>query len=247
MNLILFEPHEIENQTTARVSGVRARHIQKVLRAIPGDTLRIGLLNGPKGIGTLIATDGAEVTMQCQWEAVPPPLPRIDLLLALPRPKVLNRLLPVLATLGVGRIMLSNAWKVEKNYFDTHVLEPSWMRRAFIEGLQQAADTHLPAVTIHRTLREWMEQTAPHVAEYARCLVAHPGGESKPLLSAARDIPPHGRILLAIGPEGGWIPDELSWFCTHAFIPVTSGSRILRSDTACISLISVLHAALNGI
>ena len=56
----------------------------------------------------------------------------------------MRRLWAQIAALGVGRIILTNAEKVERNYFDTHILAPETYRPLLIEGLQQARDTRLP-------------------------------------------------------------------------------------------------------
>ena len=86
-----------------------------------------------------------------------PSRPPVDLLLALPRPKVLRRLWAQIAALGVGRIILTNAARVERNYFDTHVLSAACYQPLLIEGLQQARDTRLPAVTVHRQFKVLLE------------------------------------------------------------------------------------------
>src|SRR5688500_19330680 len=95
--------------------------------------------------------------LHCAFEAAPAPRPPVDLLLALPRPKVMRRLWAQLAALGVGRILLTNAARVERNYFDTHVLTSDCYRPLLVEGLQQARDTRLPVVSIHRQLKILVE------------------------------------------------------------------------------------------
>ena len=73
-------------------------------------------------------------------------------------------------------------------------------------------------------------------------LVAHPGSH-RSLLAIARES--HGRrVLLAIGPEGGWNDFELDLLTRHGFDVVSMGPRILRTDTACIALLALLHEAL---
>ena len=47
-------------------------------------------------------------------------------------------------------------------------------------------------------------------------------------------------ILLAIGPEGGWIDDEVALLEEHGFVRYSLGSRILRTDTATIALLAQL-------
>lgn len=235
MNLILLHPNEVDADGRARVEGARAAHARDVLRAQPGDSIRIGLLDGPKGSGHVIRFDARALELVCAFAGEPPPRPPVDLLLAMPRPKVMKRLWAQLAALGVDRIFITNAARVERNYFDTHVLDPAFFTPLLIEGLQQAQDTRLPRVEIHRRLKPLVEDHLPGDSE--RYLL-HPGAP-RGLRSAA----PCGRALLAIGPEGGWVPFEVELFERHGFLPVSLGARTLRTDTACVAALAVLHAA----
>lgn len=242
MNLILLEPDEIQADGTARLSGARARHVREVLKAAPGQAIRVGVIDGPKGTAAVIA-DGQEIRLQCELNGGIPSLPRVDLLLALPRPKVMNRLWPVLASLGVGRIFISNAWKTERCYFDSHVLEPAQIRAGLMEGLQQAQDTRLPQVSVHRRFKKLIEDELAGLESYAARLVAQPGPRFFPI-DWLSGLPAAGRVLLAVGPEGGWIPSELELLAAHGFTPVSWGPRTLRTDTACSVLLGFLHIAL---
>src|SRR5688572_28294158 len=120
MNLIVLEEGEVHDPDEVTLTGARAIHLLSVLGVTPGATVRIGLLDGPLGTGHVSAIAARSVTMRCAFEAALPPRPRVDLLLALPRPKVMRRLWAQLAALGVGQIVLTNAARVERNYFDTH-------------------------------------------------------------------------------------------------------------------------------
>ena len=55
----------------------------------------------------------------------PPPKIPLTVVLALPRPKVLNRILLDLTSLGVSRIVLLNSWRVEKSYWSSPALDES--------------------------------------------------------------------------------------------------------------------------
>ena len=156
MNVILVEPGEIQDGCVT-LTGDRARHVRSVLRAAIGQAIRVGVLNGPLGAGVVQALDEHHVQLACRWDETLPPRPPVDLLLAVPRPKVLNRLWAQLAAMGVGRIILTNAERVERPYFDTHVLGEAHYRPLLIEGLQQARDTRLPLVTVHRRFRVLLE------------------------------------------------------------------------------------------
>ncbi len=238
MNLILLEPDEIAADGAAILSGVRARHVREVLRAAPGEEIRVGVVDGPMGTATVIE-DGKEIRLHCVLSNEIPPIPRVDLLLAMPRPKVMNRLWPVLASLGVGRILISNAWKTERNYFDTHVLAPVHIRAGLIEGLQQARDTRLPQVSIHRQFRKLIEDELEGLGPYVARWVAHPGEPS-----GWPSVLGEGRMLLAVGPEGGWTPFELGLLIESGFEAVSWGPRALRTDTACAVLLGQIHAGL---
>jgi len=261
VNLILIFPEETGRNNLVRLDDYRFDHIRNVLKAAPGKRLRIGLLNGPTGTGTVEEISNESVTLCCEWESVIPPRPPIDLLLAMPRPKVLKRLWAQLAALGVGRIILTNAEKVERFYFDTHVLQPAFYNARLIEGLQQACDTRLPEVTVIKQLKPFLEkETFPDIGKR---LIADPSAERSlfqtlvaPKLGeggletscvGAQHFAEQGRndrILLAVGPEGGWTPYELKLFEQHGFKTVGIGKRILRTDTACIGIISLLAESL---
>ncbi len=106
MNRILFEKSEISNGV-AEFSGARALHILNVLHGEVGQKLKTGELDGKIGSGTILSRGGEvdcpriRVLVEHTKESLHP---WCDLILAPPRPRVMKRLLPQLATMGVGRI-----------------------------------------------------------------------------------------------------------------------------------------------
>jgi RsmE family RNA methyltransferase len=242
VNLILLEAAEASDLVT--LTGARARHVADVLRAIPGQRVRIGVIDGPLGTGIVEHLGRDDVRLRCTFEETAPPLPAVDLLLALPRPKVMRRLWAQLAALGVGRILLTNAERVERPYFDTHVLAPEVYRPLLVEGLQQARDTRLPRVSIHRRFRVLVEDELDAPAGNARRVMAHPGIPTR--VAEALDAGPANRVLLAIGPEGGWNDFERRLLEEHGFRGVGLGPRTLRTDTASVALLALVHDALRS-
>jgi len=253
MNLLLLDPGEIDAMGLARLGGGRARHLRQVLKVEPGQDLRLGVVDGAAGTGRVLSTEEEHVVLRCSLEARTVPRPRVDVLLALPRPKVMRRLWAQLAALGAGQIILTNAERVERNYFDTHVLDPDCYRPLLIEGMQQARDTRVPLVSIHRRLKVLLEDDLDGLFGGGLRLLAHPSGENAPApaerrgfgatLSAIAADQAGERALLAIGPEGGWTPFERQLFAAHRFHPIDMGRRTLRSDTACVALLALLHDA----
>jgi RsmE family RNA methyltransferase len=244
VNLILLDERDRIDSHRVRFSDARAAHVIDVLRAAPGHTVRVGLLDGPFGVGTVESAGGGRVTLQCVFEVATPARPGVDVLLALPRPKVLRRLWAQLAALGVGQIILTNAERVERHYFDTHIITEASYRPLLIEGLQQARDTRLPAVSVHRQFRILVEDHLDRLFGDGVRLVADPSGTASidSVLADRRDE----RVLLAIGPEGGWNHFELSLFAAHGFTLVGLGARTLRVDTACTALLAITHASLTS-
>jgi RsmE family RNA methyltransferase len=244
VNLILIEPTDTNRHGEVTLTGPRAQHVLDVLKAVPGQAVRIGMLNGVLGSGTVMAIADRTVSLRCAFDGETPPRPRVDLLLALPRPKVLRRLWAQLAALGVGQIILTNAERVERNYFDTHVLTEACYRPLLIEGLQQARDTWLPVVSVHKQFRVLIEDDLPALFPDGRRLVAHPGSGST--IAGLTPASVNDRVLLAVGPEGGWNEFELKLLAAHQFHPFDMGGRTLRTDTACIALLALVHSALAG-
>lgn len=243
MNLILVEASEVTPLSTITLDDYRARHMLGVLRVVEGQHVRVGIVDGPVGDGEVLAIVADTVTLGCTWGATPP-RPRVDLLLALPRPKVLQRLWAQFAALGVGQIILTNAERVERNYFDTHVLDAHAYRPLLVEGLQQARDTHLPRVSVHRQFRVLVEDHLTELAGPCRRLLADPSGAVS--IRQALAPPADARVLLAVGPEGGWNAFERALLERHGFTAVGMGDRPLRSDTACIALLALAHEAIRA-
>lgn len=243
MNLLLFESSEIENENIVWLQDRRSEHIINILGCRPGDTVRAGVINGPTGTGKILAIRGkgkkAGVSLRFTAHDYQPEQPVIDLILGLVRPIMLKRLLAQVASLGVGRIFLINANRVEKSFFETGLLKDENYRPYLVHGLEQAKDTHMPQVSIHKRFRPFVEDYIPAVSKtYSRMLVAHPEAETG--LKQLEWPGQKGRILLAIGPEGGWVDFEINNFMEQSFVPVSMGERILRTDTAVVALLAQL-------
>jgi len=242
VNLILLRATEVDGEGAVALTDARAVHVATVLKATPGQQVRVGILDGPFGTGTVTSTESARVMLRCRFEAATPPRPRLDLLLALPRPKVMRRLWSQLAALGVGQVILTNAARVERDYFGAHVLDEAIFTPLLVEGLQQARDTRLPVVSIHRRLKVLVEDELDGLFPAGARVVAQPGHEDT--FNRVLGGDGSSRALIAVGPEGGWSAFELSMLERHGFRAVGMGPRTLRSDTATIALLTLAHQAL---
>jgi len=243
VNLLLVDPAELAGDATCTLRDRRAHHLRTVLGAGVGSRVRAGVVGGGIGSAELLADDGAAITLRVAiTEPAPAALP-IELVLAIPRPKVLSRVVEAAAAFGVARIELTNAWRVDKSYLRSPRLEPGPLALAARLGAEQGATTHVPAIAIHHRLMALLDARWP--GPPAVKLVAHPGA---PAIERALGGP-LGPLVLAIGPEGGWIAREVDTFVARGFTPVSLGAPILRVETAVAAALGqlVLLRRLSGI
>ena len=98
----------------------------------------------------------------------PPPgkLP-LTLVLALPRPKMLRRILRTVGECGVRELHLINSYKVEKSFWQSPLLVEHTMRDYLLQGLEQASDTIVPEVQLHTRFKPFAEDLLPTLAKLA--------------------------------------------------------------------------------
>lgn len=240
MNLLLLSPTELAPDGTATLRDRRAVHAREVLRAADGDTLRVGVRGGQLGTATVAWDQADALTLTITLTDPPPTRPGIDLLLAIPRPKALKRVIPAVASLGVDRVVLLNAARVEKSYFDAKVLTDEALDALIVLGLEQAKDTVGPRVEVRERFRPFVEDELDGWAPAGAVrVVPHPVAAEP-----AGPLEPAKRLVIAIGPDGGWVPFEIELLTRHGFRPVSLGPRVLRGETAVPALIGALRPSL---
>jgi len=235
MNLILlFNDDFVDGTSRVRLQGRRLKHVLEVHRARVDDELCVGLVDDRIGTGRVILLDRGSLEMEVRLEQEPPaPLPA-TLILALPRPKVLRRVLRSVTAMGVKRIVLLNACRVEKSYWSSPALGPGSLRQELIAGLEQARDTMMPEVLLQPLFKPFVEDELPRLSKDTLALVADPGA-SFPCPRGAQ-----GPVTLAVGPEGGFIPYEIEKLSCAGFSPVHCGERILNVEAAVPALLARL-------
>ena len=226
MNIVVLDRSDWQDEQHVRLVDRRADHIRLVLRAEIGDSVRVGLLNGCLGQGRICTIDASSVLLAVELSQPPPARHRFDIVLCLPRPKVLRRLFRTLAEYGVANLHLIQSARVEKSYWQSPLLAPDKVHDALLAGLERASDTVPPQVHQHRRFRPFVEDHLVDLCAGRPCWMAQMGA---PI--ALRDTPP-GDAVVMVGPEGGFVPFELE--LTQAVIakPVNLGSRTLSVDTA---------------
>lgn len=235
MNIILFSPEEV--QLPLAGTDFRVRHILTVLRRKPGDTFDAGLINGPRGKGTLraIGTDGA-LTLSFAWGDPPPPLAPLRLLVGLPRPQTARDILREGAALGVAAMDFVRTERGEPSYAQSSLWSSREWESLLVAGAAQAFCTRLPAVRHGHALAKALEALPADCTRLA--LDNYEAPQALGRTEVAAGVP----VVLALGSERGWTAAERELLLRRGFLFVHLGERVLRTETACIAAISVLRA-----
>ena len=233
MNLLILRPSDALANGVITLNDYRAEHLIKIIKVALGSRIQVGGLNGNTGTATVTAIDGKTVTLQVEPATAPPPntLP-CDVLLALPRPRMLQRSLQTLATMGVEHIHLLHTERVEKSFWQTPLLKDSAIEENLLLGLEQAKATQMPKVSFYK---RWPDVKSLIMSlKQPQKIIAHPG--NYPQASTLSSAP----TALAIGPEGGFTEREVAFFIEQGFSGVSLGERILRVETAVPVLLAKL-------
>ena len=232
MNLVLlFEKDFLPGTMRARIEGRRFKHVISVHKASPGDCLSVGVENSRTGRGHILSVGEDHLDMEVSLDDEPPsPLP-LNLVIALPRPKVINRVICAAASMGVKNIWFINAFKVEKSYWQSPRLSAENILAQSILGLEQAKDTVLPTIILKSRFKPFVEDELPDIIKGTLPMVGHPTGSSPCPCGITTPV------TLLIGPEGGFIPYEIDLVSRYGFTPVSLGRRILRVETVIPALI----------
>lgn len=261
MNLILFEPAEIAVPLPR--SDERAVHLLEVLRRGPGDTFDAGLVNGPRGKGTLVRVGEQALELSFAWGPPPSPLEPLHLLIGLPRPQTARKILQEASALGVARMEFFISEKGEGGYARSTLWSSGEWRRHLLAGVAQAFDTRMPEVEAGVTLPAALERLplggrrlALDNYEAAQVLVpesigASDGSPGRPLpgdrSNVGTEACPGDKIgsgvVLALGPERGWSAAERNLLRAQGFTLVHLGPRVLRVETAVVAAVTLVRSA----
>ena len=234
MNLLLFTDSDRLGENRITIRDRRLQHLLQVHRAKVGDQVRVGELGGLMGSGHILQLNDECAVLAITLDLSPPAKLPLSLVIALPRPKMLRRILRSVAEFGAAELHLINSYRVEKSYWQTPVLQAETIREYLLQGLEQSRDTVLPQIHCHPRFKPYVEDQLPAMIEDRRALLAHPG-----------DYPPcprglRGDTLVVIGPEGGFIPYEVKKLQDAGCETVSLGPRILRVENALTSLLGRL-------
>ncbi|MGI5061997.1 16S rRNA (uracil(1498)-N(3))-methyltransferase [Treponema denticola] len=231
----------------------RYLHIKKILNLKEGDVFKAGIINGKIGEAQIshlseekilfsfcpnkpdkgIADNGAD-----KVETRPLPLPPIKIILGFPRPIQLRRILRDAASLGFAEIVLCGTDLGERSYLKSNLSSPEEIKKYLLDGISQAGQTMLPEFSFCNSVKEALKnlKTASFKGSKVLLDIGH-----FPSLSTFK-MKKGEELTIAIGSERGWTQNEREAFFSEGFISYSMGKRILRTETALTSALSVLLA-----
>ena len=228
MNILLL-PQLDNSQSSINITDLsQINHVQQVLELKAGDSLKVGSLNGKLGTAVIEAVSNTQLTLgSLHLQTMPPSKLDLTVVLALPRPKVLRRLIMDMTAIGVAEIILVNSYRTDKSYWQSPMLNR--IDEFVKEGLQQGVDTIAPNIQLKKRFKPFVEDELSQWAKDRSLVVAHPYSP----LSFNQYIEQTGLPqVLCIGAEGGWIDYEVGLLQDNGCQPINIGSRILRTEAA---------------
>lgn len=231
LNLLLLDDADFINANTAKINDERLTHVLKILKSTVGDTLQVGKVNGLLGTAQITAIDNTALQLQVDLQQSPPPALPLCLVLALPRPQMLKRILQNIAEFGIKELHLIHSNKVEKSYWQTPNLQTDAIAERLKQGLSQAKDTVMPTVHLHPRFKPFVEDVLPKLIAEREAFIAHPySAQTAPTAS------PQPRVLV-VGPEGGFNDYEVQQIQQQGVQAFNMGPRIYKVENA-VSLLS---------
>jgi 16S rRNA (uracil1498-N3)-methyltransferase len=227
--------------TTATLTGDQATHLARVLRAEPGqiyDVVANGFLHRAEITTVNIGSSGEpEVHFILHEELESDAALPLHLLLAVFKFDHMEWAIEKATELGIARITPILARRTEKHLAQSATKRAERWRRIALEASKQSRRTTIPEIADPIPLKQALEreQSPTRIllseTEQATTITA--------ALLNAKSSNQETDTALAIGPEGGWTPEEITLFTQHNWQPVTLGPRILRAETAAIAAIAI--------
>jgi 16S rRNA (uracil1498-N3)-methyltransferase len=219
-----------------RFDAGEAHHLRRVLRLRPG-----AVVEATDGTGRLytvrleaLESDQAWGTIETQAEPTRESPCAITLAQAVLKGDRMSWLVQKATELGVARIVpMETARVVARPAAGSAARQTRWQRIAR-EAVKQCSRVVVPAVEPPRPFAEVMREIPQHDAAW---LCWEGGGQPLDAMAAKRSRP--ARILLLVGPEGGFTPEEVALAEAAGARVASLGPRVLRAESAGLTVVAL--------
>jgi len=222
-------------ESTATLTGEQDLHLARVLRAQPGQIFDV-VANGFLHRAEIVSASEDAVVFSLHEELEAEAALPVHLLMAVFKFDHMEWGIEKATELGAARITPVLARRTEKHLAQAAAKRVERWRRIVLEAAKQSRRTDVPVVDDPVALK----LALAGVNAETKLLLAET--EQENTLSAV--LEGAQTVALAIGPEGGWTPEEMAVFGESGWKPVTLGPRILRAETAAIAGLAVCAAVL---
>jgi 16S rRNA (uracil1498-N3)-methyltransferase len=242
----VFVDEDLNSGGVVELARDSAAHVAKVLRARSGDELVLFNGDGREFTGAIEAVKGSRVFASIgAARSVDRESPfKVTLVQCVPRGDRMDFIVQKATELGVERIVpvLSQRSVVRLDPAQAASKQTHW-RAVAISACEQCGRNLLPVVEVPLPLLNYLGAADASTSSVLR-LVLEPerAAESQRAASEALAGTPVAGALIAIGPEGGFTPEELDAFNLSSFSRLGLGPRVLRTETAAIVAIALLQA-----
>jgi 16S rRNA (uracil1498-N3)-methyltransferase len=231
------------DEATATLVGAQAEHMTRVLRAQPGMEADV-VAGGHVFHAQVAAVAGDEVRFNLIAELEADPALPVTLVMAIYKFDHMEWAIEKATELGVAAVAPVIARRTEKHLAEAAGKRVQRWRRIVHEAAQQSRRSDVPLVydpaSLAVRLRAVSQATRIVLAEQERTTTLRHALEEA--LAAAEEETPS--LEIAIGPEGGWAPEEEALFDANGWRAVSLGPRILRAETAAITSLAVVASYL---
>jgi 16S rRNA (uracil1498-N3)-methyltransferase len=235
------------DEKTATIVGAQAEHLARVLRAQTGMTADVvagGRVFHAQVAGVVSNGDRSEVRFSLDDELVADPALPITLVLAIYKFDRMEWAIEKATELGVAAIAPVIARRTEKRMAQAAAKRAERWRRIAHEAAQQARRSDVPIIhdpaPLSAQIRTAFAAARIVLAEQEREITLRQAVEDA-IKSANLDTP---AFEIAVGPEGGWAPDEAELFDMNGWRAASLGPRIVRAETAAIAALAIVAACL---
>ena len=150
------------------------------------------------------------------------------------RPIDAKKVFKNLCTIGAEHIYLGKTDKTEKSYSNGALWSKEKYYPLLVEGAQQGATPYIPEVTVHYSLDTFLEKNSD---KFQNRIALDNYQYTIPLQKAQLAA---GKTIMAVGGERGWSDRERKLLLDYGFTLCSMGSRVLRTEAACLVGFAVL-------
>ncbi|CRG93801.1 RNA methyltransferase, putative [Plasmodium gallinaceum] len=248
MNLILISSkciYEINNEFFFRTDDRQTNHLKSILKVQLNQHVKVGVINKGKGEGIIIEENKnyyvIKLLSPIHLEKPESRFIPIDVVICIPRPKILNKMLQQLSSVGVKKIIIVFSEYSNKSYESSKIFRNEEIKYALQLGLEQAMCTQFPETYIHYSFNSFFMNIQKYADDNTIKLCAHTDIKTNTTSNEFSILnKEEGKILLMLGCERGFSDLEIYLIKKLGFNFLYLTERILKCETAILIIIGQL-------